>query len=85
MKPNNGAATFIKTYEFKVDANTNDAYVELREEDGCKYVDNIPSSMTEEDKAAYIARIEKDGYVDIETAARMEAEKRAEMKMPPTI
>ena len=83
MKPNKGEATFIRTYEFKTDENTNEPFVEIREEDGCKYVDNISSSMTEEEKAAYIARMEKDGYVSVEKAAEMEAAKKAEM--PPII
>ena len=83
MSVNSGGAEFIRTYEFRVDENTGDKFVELREADGCKYVDNIPQNMAEEARAKYIAGLEKDGYVSVETAAEMEAKKKAEM--PPVI
>ncbi len=82
MKINKDAA-YIRTYEFKVDENTGEPFVEIREEDGCKYVDNISPKMTEEEKAKYIAGLEKDGYVSVERAAEIEAQKKAEM--PPVI
>lgn len=83
MKPAKGEPEFIKTYEFRVDENTNEPFVELREEDGCKYVDNISPSMTDEEKEKYIAGLRKYGYVSVEEAAEIEAAKKAEM--PPVI
>lgn len=83
MAANKNEPTFIKTYEFRVDDNTGEPFVELREEDGCKYVDNISPSMTEEEKEKYIAGLRKYGYVSVEEAADMEEKKKAEM--PPVI
>ena len=83
MMANKKDPQFIKTYEFRVDENTGEPFVELREEDGCKYVDNISPSMTEEEKEKYIAGMRKYGYVSVEEAAEMEAKKKAEM--PPVI
>ncbi len=76
-KINQGGVKEIRTYEFKLDEATGVRYAELTEEDGCKYVDNLPAFESEEDEKKYIAGLEKAGYVDLETAARMKADNQA--------
>lgn len=57
----------MMTYEQKVDPNTGSKYVELTEDDGIKYIDNMPDFKDEEEKKAYFAHLEELGYKDIET------------------
>ncbi|MGI6206248.1 MAG: hypothetical protein ACOYJI_06470 [Anaerovoracaceae bacterium] len=67
-----------KSYELKTDPATGKKYVELTEEDGCKYIDNLPDFADEAAEKAYYAGLEKDGYLDIETAEKIRAEEDAQ-------
>lgn len=64
----------MMTYEPKVDPNTGAKYVELTENDGCKFIENLPDFKDEAEEKAYYAGLEKIGYVDLETAARLQKE-----------
>ncbi len=64
----------MMTYEPKTDPNTGVKYVELTENDGCKFIENLPDFADEAEERAYYANLEKVGYVDLETAARLQAE-----------
>ena len=68
----------VKSYEPKVDPNTGKGYVELTEADGCKYIDNLPDFDDEEAEKKYYAALEKDGYLDIETAQKLRIEEEAQ-------
>ena len=68
----------MMTYEPKTDPNTGVKYVELTENDGCKFIENLPDFKSEEEEKAYFSGLEKAGYVDLETAAKLEAQKETQ-------
>ena len=67
----------MMTYEPKTDPKTGVKYVELTENDGCKFIENLPDFKDEAEERAYYASLEKVGYVDLETAAKLQAEQEA--------
>ena len=68
----------MMTYEPKTDPNTGVKYVELTENDGCKFIENLPDFKDEAEEKAYYENLEKVGYVDLETAAKLQAEQEAQ-------
>ncbi len=64
----------MMTYEPKTDPNTGVRYVELTENDGCKFIENLPDFKDEAEEKAYYAGLEKVGYVDLETAEKIKKE-----------
>ena len=68
----------MMTYEPKTDPNTGVKYVELTENDGCKFIENLPDFKNEAEEQAYYENLEKVGYVDLETAAKLQAEQEAQ-------
>ena len=68
----------MMTYEPKTDPNTGVKYVELTENDGCKFIENLPDFKNEAEEKAYYENLEKVGYVDLETAAKLQAEQEAQ-------
>ena len=67
----------MMTYEPKTDPKTGVKYVEPTENDGCKFIENLPDFKDEAEEKAYYASLEKVGYVDLETAAKLQAEQEA--------
>ena len=67
----------MMTYEPKTDPKTGVKYVELTENDGCKFIENLPDFKDEAEEKAYYASLEKVGDVDLETAAKLQAEQEA--------
>ncbi len=70
----------MMTYEPKTDPNTGVKYVELTENDGCKFIENLPDFKDETEEKAYYASLEKVGYVHLEAAAKLQAEQEAAEK-----
>ena len=64
----------MMTFEPKTDPNTGVRYVELTENDGCKFIENLPDFKDEAEEKAYYEGLEKVGYVDLETAERLKKE-----------
>ena len=67
--------TKMMTYEPKTDPNTGVKYVELTENDGCKFIENLPDFKDEAEEKAYYAGLKKAGYVDLETAEKQKEQK----------
>ena len=65
----------MMTYEPKTDPNTGVKYVELTENDGCKFIENLPDFKDEAEEKAYYAGLKKAGYVDLETAEKQKEQK----------
>ena len=71
----------MMTYEPKTDPNTGVKYVELTENDGCKFIENLPDFKDEAEEKAYYENLEKVLNAIDKARARLHANVNVELAL----